>query len=88
MNTTSHFERRLRDWLFLLAGAALLAVLLAALNWALFVRAPAPSDAPPAESTPSFSREKMDSVLADFERRTLEYENPRAPSLPIADPGK
>lgn len=88
MNTTSHFERRLRDWLLLLAGAVLLAVLLAALNWTLFVRTSAPSELSPAESTPSFSREKLDSVLADFERRRLEYENPRTPALPIADPGK
>lgn len=88
MRTASHFERRLRDWLLLLAGAALLAFLLAALNWFLFVRAPAPSDVPPIASTSSFSREKLDSVLADFERRRLEYENPRTSPLPIADPGK
>lgn len=84
----SHFARRLRDWLILLAGAGGLALVLAALNWLLFVRAPAPQEAPMETGTTSFSREKLDAVLADFERRRLEYEHAPTTFSQIADPGK
>lgn len=84
----SHFARRLRDWAFLIAGAGLLAFFLAALNWFLFVRVPTPKEAPLEAGAPSFSREKLDAMLSDFERRRLEYEHTPTTFSQIADPGK
>lgn len=88
MNPSSYFVQRVRDWVFLLTGAGVFALLLAALNWALFIRRPALPEAPRSSSAVSFSRAELDEALADFERRALQYESAPARLPPVADPGK
>ncbi len=82
------FYKKSRDWMFLLIGAAIFALLLALLNWFLFIR----NETPKATDTPvraaSFSREKLDEVLGEFEMRKAKYDSARRTLPVVADPGK
>lgn len=82
------FARRSRDWFFLLAAASLGAILLALLNWFLFVRPLSPLGAGEASNTVSFSRADLDTVLATFEMRQAQYDSVRRTLHAVADPGK
>lgn len=88
LENVSPFARRSRDWMILFIGAAFGALLLAFLNWFLFVRhTPLPLE----QAVPhpaSFSREKLDEILSTFEQRKAQYESVRRALPVVADPAK
>ena len=74
--------------MLLLAGAVLFALLLAFLNWFLFIRHITQEPAQSTARAASFSREKLDEVLGAFEQRRVQYNSARQMLPSIADPGK
>lgn len=82
------FYKKCRDWMLLLLGAGVCALVLAFLNWFLFIRNETPKVTENPAHAASFSREKLDEVLASFEVRRAKY-NSALRTLPsVADPGK
>lgn len=82
------FYKKCRDWMLLLLGAGVFACLLAFSNWFLFIRNEEPKAAETGAHATSFSREKLDDVLASFETRKAQYESARRTLSAVADPGK
>lgn len=82
------FYKKCRDWMLLLLGAGVFACALAFLNWFLFIRNEEPKAIENPAHTSSFSREKLDEVLSEFETRQAQYESARRTLPAVADPGK
>ena len=77
-----------RDWALLLGGAVCLALALAFLNWFLFIREHASRAAETPAHAASFSRERLDEVLAVFEARRTQFESALRTLPSVADPGR
>ncbi|MDP3661299.1 MAG: hypothetical protein Q8R17_00355 [bacterium] len=82
------FYKKCRDWMLLLLGAVVFAFVLAILNWFLFIRNESQKKAGNSAHAVSFSREKLDEVLASFETRKSKYDSALRTLPAIADPGK
>jgi len=74
--------------MLILAGAVLFALVLALLNWFLFIRNIKPEPVQSTARAVSFSREKLDEVLGAFEQREAQYDSARRTLPSIADPWK
>ncbi|TSC84496.1 MAG: hypothetical protein G01um101417_161 [Parcubacteria group bacterium Gr01-1014_17] len=74
--------------MLLLLGTCVFALALALLNWFLFIRNEAPSTVENPPRAASFSREKLDEVLASFETRKAKYDSALRTLPLVADPGK
>ncbi len=77
-----------RDWALLLGGAVCLALALALLNWFLFIRRATVAASVEAAPITSFSRERLDEVLAAFEARRTQFESALRTLPSVADPAK
>ena len=77
-----------RDWALLLGGAVCLALALAFLNWFLFIRRSAETAPTVGAPAVSFSRERLDEVLASFEARRTQFESALRTLPSVADPAK
>lgn len=82
------FYKKCRDWMFLLLWASIFAFMLALLNWFLFIRNESPKTTENPTRTASFSREKLDEVLASFETRKAKYDSALRTLPSVADPAK
>lgn len=82
------FYKRCRDWMLLLLGAGVFAFMLTLLNWFLFIRNETPKATENPARAASFSREKLDEVLAAFETRKAKYDSALQTLPAVADPGK
>jgi hypothetical protein len=84
----SVYLSRARAWFVLLVFALALALALAFFNWFVLVRASPMTKSIAPASVPSFSRARLDEVLALYKRRAGVYEGALRALPPIADPAR